>query len=104
MPVASQSETISFRVTAQVAAALDEGGARSGLSRNEYARKLLLLALGPGGGDLAAQLQELRELITSKRPAHDNGMNGHERGRDGAEVTRELRRLDIHVNELRGAL
>jgi precorrin-4 methylase len=56
------TQTISFRVPASIAKQLEEAGAIERLSRNEYARDLVLKALNsPSLHAVVAELHELKE-------------------------------------------
>jgi hypothetical protein len=106
----AEGQTISFRVPASVAKLLEEAGAREGLSRSEYARKLVESSIarvqseGAEGGAVAEELRALRELISRGRADAPGGADGPVGGVGRAELLRELRRVDTHLNELRAAI
>ena len=104
--MANDSQTISFRVSSVTAALLEEQALRENLSRNEYARKLVLAALsGPTAGDLLSELQSLKGILSGAQtvPTAATAPTPGQ-ARESATLLREVNRIHAHINDLRAAL
>jgi len=101
--MAEGTQTISFRISSVSAKALEDAGQKEGLSRNEYARKLVEAALaGTGGGDALDEIRALLKVISEHHPSQP--VQGLGTTEPSKELLQELRRVHAHLNDLRAAL